>query len=59
MEIILQDILRIVVKFLGMGLGEKETMRRKSAASKVGNRCVCGWGNMCLNGQVELSVVMG
>lgn len=40
-------MLRTEVKFMGMGLGEKETMRGKSTASKVGAlMCVCGWGNM-------------
>lgn len=33
------------MKFLDMGLGKKETMRGKSAASKV-SALTCGWLNV-------------
>ena len=49
-----------MVKLLDTGLGEKGTMRGKSAASNIGNlTCVWIGEYICLNGQVELlSVVM-
>lgn len=49
-----------MAKFLDIGLGEKRPMRGKLVVSNVGH-LMCAWMGeyVCLNGQVELSVVMG